>query len=92
LLGTTELPWRTGSWQFESVDLVGPCEVHPAASDDADVELARSVHQLVRTATGVNDCTRVAVKSMQRWSPFPELAAHTMALSLPFVVVTQGDP
>src|SRR5437763_5939786 len=63
MLGTTELPRRTASWQFKSVDLVGPSEVHPAASDDAGVPLARSVHQLVRTAAGVNDCTRVAVKS-----------------------------
>ena len=53
------------SRQRKSVNLVSPGEVRSAVSDDAGVKLARSVHQLVRTAAGVNDCARVAVKPAQ---------------------------
>src|SRR3954451_23759645 len=54
-----------GLTQSKSVYFVGSRKVHSAASDDAGVPLARSIHQLVRATTAVNDCTRVAIESAQ---------------------------
>ena len=54
-----------GHGRAKAYTLLVPAKYSSPASDDAGVILARSVHQLVRTAAGVNDCARVAVKSAQ---------------------------
>jgi hypothetical protein len=78
-------------WHLKSIYFVIGTEVDSTASNHPGIPLTRAAHLLVRPATGENGGTCITIVAIQL-----SIALHidnpTIALLVPSVVVTQGEP